>query len=304
MIEKINQVELVGGVIEENDLSGLVVVDDCLLIGSDEGHALQLFTKQGPDQWRALSSIELVGMKKETDLEAVGYADGYLYAIGSHSRRRRTFRSDKYSVAKNLKRYAKIDRQKLRERLYRIPFDIKQKAFGKPEPIKLSRYLKKDPVIGPFAKLPSKENGVDIEGLTIADGRLFLGFRGPVLRFNLVPVWVLEFARPKHYEQRFVDLGGQGIRDMVSLDSGFLLLSGSVSDAPGAFLLWWWDGCDQLPGVDRNVRPVKFLGEIDTQEGAKAEGMTLLSESATQVDLLIVYDSMANGGCTHYRVDL
>ena len=149
-----------------------------------------------------------------------------------------------------------------------------------------------------------RENGIDIEGLTIADGRLYLGFRGPVLRSNLVPVWSLEFDRPKKYRQLFVDLGGQGIRDMVSVDKGFLLLSGPVNDMQGAFYLWWWDGCDQLSGIDRTIQPVKLLGEIDAPVGAKAEGITLLSQTASQVDLLLVYDSITNGGCTHYRVKL
>ncbi len=304
MIEKITKVELSGEVIEGQDLSGLVVVGDCLVIGSDEGHALQLFRKESQDKWYAQSSIKLVGRKKETDLEAVGYADGYLYALGSHSRRRKTLQLGVGTVKKNLKRFAKIERQKLRERLYRLPFDERHGVFGMPEHIRLSKLLKRDPVIGPFAKLPSKENGIDIEGLTIADGRLYLGFRGPVLRFNLVPVWIFEFDDPKKYKQIFVNLGGQGIRDMVSLDNGFLLLSGPVSDAPGAFRLWFWDGRDQMPGVDRVIQPVKLLGELDVPGGAKAEGMTLLSQSGGQVDLLIVYDSMANGGCTHYRVDL
>jgi len=125
-----------------------------------------------------------------------------------------------------------------------------------------------------------------------------------VLRFNLVPVWVLEFDSPKKYKQIFVNLAGQGIRDMVAIDDGFLLLSGPVSDAPGTFRIWFWDGHDQMPGIDREIQPAKMLGEISVREGAKAEGMTLLSQSAGQVDVLIVHDSMTNGGCVHYRVDL
>ena len=303
MIKQIAEVELTGEVIEDQDLSGLVIVDDYLLIGSDEGHALQLFLREGANQWRSQSSIQLADMKNETDLEAVDYENGFLYAIGSHSRRRRTLKPDRYTVKKNRKRFAHIDRQKSRNRLYRIPFHATG-IFGEPESVSLSKYLKSDPIIGPFAKIPSKENGIDIEGLTISDGQIYLGFRGPLLRHNLVPVWLLEFDRPKNYQQIFVDLGGQGIRDIVSLKNGFLILSGPVSDAPGSFQLWWWDGADQLPGTDRTIQPAKLLGEISAPTGAKAEGMTLLSQSQTQAELLLVYDSTANGSCTHYRVDL
>ena len=304
MIEKISQVELTGDVIEDQDLSGVVIVGDSLVFGSDEGHALQLFTKQAPNQWIAQSSLLLSNKKSETDLEAVDYAGGFLYAVGSHSRRRRTLRPDRYKVKQNRKRFAKIDRQKSRYRLFRISFDDSRKVFGRAESIDLADLLKKDPHIGPFSKIPSKENGTDIEGLTLSGKSIYLGFRGPVLRHNLVPVWVLDFDNPKKYTQIFVNLNGQGIRDMASLEKGFLLLSGPVSDAPGPFRLWLWDGNDQLPGIDRSIQPVKLLGEFSAPAGAKAEGMTLLSQTDAQADLLLVYDSAENGGCTHYRVNL
>jgi hypothetical protein len=58
MIKQIAEVELTGEVIEDQDLSGLVIVDDYLLIGSDEGHALQLFYRRPDDNWRTdLSEI-------------------------------------------------------------------------------------------------------------------------------------------------------------------------------------------------------------------------------------------------------
>ena len=49
-----------------------------------------------------------------------------------------------------------------------------------------------------FTQIPSKENGVDIEAIAVKgkDGdKLHLGFRGPVLRDNLVPIMVLDFNR-------------------------------------------------------------------------------------------------------------
>ena len=44
------------------------------------------------------------------------------------------------------------------------------------------------PVLEPFSDVANKENGVDIEGLAAFDDNLFVGFRGPVLRQNYVPV--------------------------------------------------------------------------------------------------------------------
>ena len=46
----------------------------------------------------------------------------------------------------------------------------------------IRRRLRKDPVLGPFVGLPSKENGLDIEGLAVRGDTVLLGLRGPVIR--------------------------------------------------------------------------------------------------------------------------
>ena len=55
----------------------------------------------------------------------------------------------------------------------------------------LTKALKDDPHIGPFVPrlsngkmvgIPSKDNGLDVEGLAVSGDRAFLGLRGPVLR--------------------------------------------------------------------------------------------------------------------------
>jgi len=47
-----------------------------------------------------------------------------------------------------------------------------------------------DEHLGRFCKIPSKENGLDMEGLAVSGNRIFAGLRGPVLRGWAV---VLEF---------------------------------------------------------------------------------------------------------------
>ena len=56
----------------------------------------------------------------------------------------------------------------------------------------LTEALKKDDHIAPFMQrglpdgtvkgIPSKDNGLDVEGLAVSGNRVFLGLRGPVLR--------------------------------------------------------------------------------------------------------------------------
>ncbi|WP_457090403.1 DUF3616 domain-containing protein [Microvirga sp. P5_D2] len=38
----------------------------------------------------------------------------------------------------------------------------------------------------PFLSIPSKENGFDVEGLAVREGRISPGLRGPVLRGHAV----------------------------------------------------------------------------------------------------------------------
>ena len=273
------------------DLSGATLVGEYLVLGADEGHQLQILLRAPEDRaWTLHRVLALAKQDQEADIEAITFGDGHLYVIGSHSLRRRRIRPE-LSARKNRARLLDIDRQESRNRLVRLPFDADSGAVGEAEYIDLSKRLRKDPLLNPFFGVPSKENGIDIEGLAYRDGELFLGFRGPVLRDNYVPVMVLEFDRPKRYELRFVRLDGQGIRDMAAVAEGFLILSGPVNDAPGPFCLWWWDGADQIPGKDRDVQAAIMLGAISTPGGAKAEGLALLAQDGRRTEVLVVYDT-------------
>ena len=278
------------------DLSGAVLVGGRLFLGNDEGHSLLRCEPDATGRgWLQQESVALGEEGEEIDIEALDYADGYLYVAGSHSLRRKALKPDQLSAAKNRKRFRRVDAQAARDRLFRIPLDPHTGELGEPLVIDLRKRLRKDKLLGPFTRIPGKENGVDIEGLAVHRGRLMLGFRGPVLRHNLVPVMVLDFDDPKRYRLRFVDLRGQGIRDMVSVGDALLLLTGPVGDAPGPFRLWLWDGEDQLPGKDRRISPAVRLGNVQVPAGARAEGLALVEAHGERVELLLVHDGVVNG---------
>jgi hypothetical protein len=283
----------------------VVKIGDWLLLGNDEGHQL-LVCRQGndTDTWEVADSIALTSADDESDIEALTYAGGFVYVVGSHSLRRRSLKPATLTVRQNRKRFARVQAQKSRNRLYRIPFDKESGKLGEAESISLSKRLRKDDFLAPFTQIASKENGVDIEGIAVHHGRLYIGFRGPVLRDNLVPVMVLDFDHPKRYGLRFVDLRGQGVRDMVSLGDALLLLSGPVGDAPGPFRIWLWDGKDQLPGTDRFVRPAKRLGNVGVPPGAKAEGLGLLGAQGDEADLLVILDGVSRDRAQRVRVSV
>src|SRR4030095_15559862 len=100
-----------------------------------------------------------------------------------------------------------------------------------------------------FGAIASKENGVDAEGLAVRDQRLYIGFRGPVLRGNFTPILRCRFGSPiGEPEVLFVNLGGCGVRDLARVDGGLLILAGPVGDGLGSYQLYLWDGRDGVPG--------------------------------------------------------
>jgi hypothetical protein len=280
-----------GGIDAGTDLSGIALVGDHLFLGADEGHQLQVLSRgQRADDWDLRRRIALANQGDEADIEAIAYGDGYLYVAGSHSARRRLMKAD-LSVKRNRERLLEVRQEASRSRLYRLAFDPDTGEIGKAKSISLTKRLRKDPLLKLFWGIPSKENGIDIEGIDCREGTLYAGFRGPVLRDNYVPLMRFPFDDPKAYRLLFVRLDGQGIRDLAALEEGFLLIAGPVNDAPGPFRLWWWDGEDQIPGKGRSVRPALMLGEISTPGGAKAEGLTLVAQHEGNAEIIVLYET-------------
>jgi hypothetical protein len=301
-IGEVRPVPLCGHVEASMQLSGVVVAGDHLVLGADEGHHVHVLKRRDANGcWQPERQIALAKQDQEADVEALTYGDGHLYVVGSHSRRRRRMKPE-LSARKNRERLLQVEEQESRNRVFRIPFDAATGALGKADHISLSKRLRKDPLLGQFYGLPGKENGIDIEGMAYRDGILYLGFRGPVLRDNFVPVMLLDYDRPKAYEVRFVRLAGQGIRDMAALGDGFLILTGPVNDAPGPFQLWWWDGQDQVPGRDRSVRDCVLLGPVSAPGGAKAEGLAVLSAVSDSAELLLLYETSTSAQAVSMRV--
>jgi hypothetical protein len=303
-IRDVRTVQLRGEVDSALGISGAAIVGDFLVIGADEGHRLQLLKRTADETaWKLKHNVDLTRDGREIDIEAVTYGDGYVYVVGSHSFRRRRLKRE-LSVRKNRERMLTVEAQPSRNRLFRVAFDAKSGSIGKIDSIDLSKRLLKDPLLHLFVGLPSKENGIDIEGIAYRERLLHLGFRGPVLRGNYVPVMVLDFKHPKRYTLRFVCLGGQGIRDFVAVDNGFLIVSGPANDAPGPYRLWWWDGECQIPGHDQTVRQTCLLGEIGASGGAKAEGLTVISSEGDVVEALVVYETDTASQAVRMRVTL
>jgi hypothetical protein len=152
--------------------------------------------------------------------------------------------------------------------------------------------------LGPFSAVPDKENGIDIEGLAALNDDLYVGFRGPVLRQNYVPVLKISqtFAGASvgKSDILFVNLGGRGIRDLAPADKGLFILAGPNGDEHQTFAIYHWDGESEVGGDGKKGKEPELLcnpglhGYDDRK--SKPEGIALLDSTADNYRFLLVFD--------------
>jgi hypothetical protein len=128
------------------------------------------------------------------------------------------------------------------------------------------------------------DGGLSIEAVSDTDsaGELLIGLRSPlapggkaiVLRLTNAAAVLDSGAAATFGPPITLDLGAQGVRDLVrDGGSGFRLIAGNSSDG-GTFALWTWSG----PGPSSTLKQV---GPIDTPaEGTSAEGLVLTTDRA------------------------
>ena len=82
---------------------------------------------------------------------------------------------------------------------------------------------------------------------------------------------------------------GRGIRDLVAIDKGFLVLAGP-SEIDCDYTVYFWNGAKEL----RRLRDLpKFTGKKGKQ--VKPEGVLPLDSSAAGLRLLVLFDSAKEG---------
>ncbi len=310
------------------NISGIATKGDILVVGADEGADILVFQKTDVLKYSEAAHvcIPLDGKNcgderkgAEIDIEGIAWGNRHLYVIGSHSVARKGVKSNK-SPEENKRRLETLKIEPTRDQLFRIELDENGKVAegSKIKQISLRNLFVNHRVLSLFAPIPSKENGIDIEGLAVkkidGEDQLYLGFRGPVLRGNHALVMVLEFEDGRFKEKMikededhpkvyYLNLDGRGIRGMTELESGgFLLLTGPVGDAlmgdeKSRYQVVFWNGEESdLSGDAR-----KPLCNVPAPGGIKAEGIELLNKNRTETDeyrFVVVYDSAEKGAAT------
>ena len=237
------------------NLSGATLVGDCLWTVSDEGRTIECLRARGRG-YTIAAQIRLDDLfaglpgrrtNDEADLEAVASDGRALWVCGSHCRVRRQIAKTGSSVVD-----ARISTRKSRRLLGRLRLGAtgdRVEGAGQSLPFSgsgsLHAFLSQNALIAPFVGLPSKENGLDIEGLAVRGNRVFIGLRGPLVDSIALVIEVtvrdgLALVRGEAHVH-FLDLGGLGIRDIARVRRGFAVLAGPVSGANGPFRLYHWE---------------------------------------------------------------
>lgn len=284
-------------------LSAVVQLGDTLWIANDESITLERLARQGVDdeghyhygaheqfalhEYLALPAPPTVDGKviEEADIEGLAYADGYLWLVSSHSRKRKSVKS-KNTVQQNFDRLAEVSSDGNRFLLARIPVLASDGAYTLVKEVEecgekriaaqlpctitssaLTGALSTDAHLKDFLPIPGKDNGFDIEGLAVVGDRLFVGLRGPVLRGWAVILELAVAVNPANpaelqlqpinpdnphnptqptYRKHFLDLDGLGVRDLCVDGADLLILAGPTLVLDGAVTVFRWPGGAQV----------------------------------------------------------
>lgn len=319
------------------NLSAARQIGDELWLGSDEGTAVERLSAVGPAEYGRHKAFDLAPLldlpgedDDEIDIEGLGYSDGRLWVAGSHSATRKAPDLDEgEATGKELRRLGKTKRGGNRFLLGAVPLE-------RPEPggpLELCRRasdgtraarlgggrrrnlltdaLENDSHLAPYLGLPGKDNGFNVEGLVAANGRLFLGLRGPVLRGWAVVLLVAPEPDPdkpdrlrlapvggkkRVYRKLFLDLRGLGIRELEPDGDDLLILAGPTMPLDGNAFVLRWPGAlraeqDIIVARDRFEILLELpYGKGDDEGLDHPEGIALMREGDER-SLLVVYDS-------------
>jgi len=311
-IEAVGRYTFRGDVVADKDLSGIACISDkYCLIGADEAREVQVVElSRDARTLRILETLSLLRSGSEIDIEGVAAEGDCYYIVGSHgiSKKRGERQDNRCSIFR-----LKVDPETGRPSGAliagsRVPASL--------DVASLAEVLRVDPVLGPYFGQPLQQKGVNIEGLAVRNGRLFVGFRSPNLggcAFVLeIPADRVFGSKSRPVETQNVAslhrlrLGeGIGIREIVAAKSCFLIIAGNAGSEPSEkytdsedyeadrdFFLFTWDG--KGPEVHK-------IGPIPDVAG-KAEAMTILEETGDHITVLMLFDGEKRGQPTVYRI--
>ncbi len=306
--------------------------DGSLWVGSDELLGVERLSAIGSHiygdgkHFHLGDFIDLFNSEDEIDIEGMDYANDYLWFTGSHSYKRKKPK-DK-SPEKDIQKLTQVKTDINRFLLGRIPViggelvksyclsdDSKEKVSAASlqkvgDSNLLIEALKEDPHLAPFiaTSIPSKDNGLDIEGLAVRGDKIFLGLRGPVLRgwAIILEIEVEESEADtlvlkeignegRKYKKHFVYLNSLGIRELCFKNEDLIILAGPTMDLEGVMEVFRLK--EVLSLTEDSIHHQKsdrleLLFNLPFTIGSDhAEGLALYSCLGEKDALFVVYDS-------------
>ena len=260
---------------------------------------------------------------EEADIEGLARSGDFLWAVGSHSLRRKRIKP-RHKEAKALRRLSRIEGQANRQILLRIPVtDVEGLPSLVPEafvdgqrhcaailagPGNLRELLRDDDHLAPFLAVPGKDNGLDIEGIAVRGERVYLGLRGPVLRGWAFVLELRPYVDPEEprrlrlapfdnglpYRKHVLDLDGLGVRDLCPWADDLLVLAAPTMDLDGPVRIYRWHGACRAT-TSEVVHGKTLTRELELAFGNgddHAEGIAVIGPDEAG-RLLVVFDTPA-----------
>jgi hypothetical protein len=285
------------------DLSGIAAANatQCL-VGSDESFYIQPgvidFTKKRIESRRPIPlQVTEKPKKAEVDIEGIAFhpGDQAYYVVGSHG------------VGKK-----KADFQPDRHTLHQVSVDPKTgRIHGDGiRQTSLLPWLEKTPELAGYVKKPLQQNGLNIEGLTVSNGHLFFGLRAPnkdgrALIIEAAPDDLFHGKPGKLKVHELAIEPNRGIREIAAIKGGFIIVTGNASaeaskkipntlaSGPDTrFEILFWDGAKDT---------ASRIAELPGNDG-KAEGLLVLADTESHVDLLVIFDGLPGGEPLNLRL--
>lgn len=200
------------------------LADGRLIVGNDEDSILRVYPLTGgaPEaEFDLRNDLKLVSEKGEADIEAAAMAGGQIYWITSHGR--------------NNDGAVEPDRHRF--------FATAAGSAGAGKPTAYRDDLLKDAKIALVDSVKAsagkpEEGGWNIEALAPGpSGSLLLGFRSPLTEGLAGSAIIVPLTNPAEYLAKGtpvfgpsipLDLGGRGVRDLLKVTKGYLLIAGKV----------------------------------------------------------------------------
>jgi hypothetical protein len=223
--------------------------------------------------------------KQDADGEAVAFAAPYFYVMGSHGCSRK---SGRYSGRAF--------------RLYRI---VAGATSADRSTDRIRTEIRAAPELSGNAEraLDEVTNGATVEGIAAVGEELLIGFRAPSIGGSVPALWlnrtsIFDSQAPGRRSATLPLGAGRGVRDLAALPDGrVIVLAGPAQSQSGNYSLHLLDGRGAVVPIPGWSRPA--------QDGAlKAEGVTVLSASENEAELLLVFEGAPSGAPEVVRVTL